>query len=81
MLGRLEMDVEECIKAYKKLMKNVFEKKQSWFPVGFRGTIKPSFSSKALEKAVKGVIEGQQIPVDEPFYVKTEDEDSRKCRV
>ena len=87
MLGRLEMDVDECIEAYKELMKSVFEKKQSLFAVGFSGMIKSRFSSKALEKAVKGVIEsrvgpaGQRIPVNEPFYARTEEEDSRKCKV
>lgn len=87
MLGRLEMDVEECIAAYKKLMAAVFEKKQNFFAVGLNGMIKPRFSSKGLEKAVKSVIEGldrpsgQQITVDEPFCVRTDDEDSRKCRV
>ena len=87
MLGRLEMDVNECIVAYKALMTAVFEKKQSLLAVGLRGMIKSRFSSKELEKAVKGVIEGRgevtghPIPVDEPFYVETEDEDSRKCRV
>ncbi|KFY96955.1 hypothetical protein V500_02248 [Pseudogymnoascus sp. VKM F-4518 (FW-2643)] len=81
MLGRLEMDVDECIVAYKALMETVFEKRQNYLRVGFRGMIKPKFSSKQLEKAIKSVIECQQVPVDEPFHLKTEDEDSRKCRV
>jgi hypothetical protein len=82
MLGRLEMDVDECIEAYTELMKAVFEKKQSLLPVGLRGMIKSRFSSKALENAVKGVIEKRAgLRVDEPFYVETENEGSRKCRV
>ena len=81
MLGRLEMDVDECIKAYKALMETVFEKRQNFLRLGFSGTIKPKFSSKRLEKAIKSVIEDKQISVDEPFYLKTDDEDSRKCRV
>jgi hypothetical protein len=87
MLGRLEMDVEECIEAYKALMETVFEKKQRLLPVGLRGVIKSKFSSRLLEKAIKSVIEGcgevagRQIPVDEPFHFKIENEDSRKCRV
>ena len=87
MLGRLEMDVDECIKAYKELMTAVFEKRQNFFAVGLSGMIKSRFSSKELEKAVKSVIEGldrpqgQKIMVDEPFCVKTDYEDSRKCRV
>jgi hypothetical protein len=87
MLGRLEMDVDECIDAYKKLMKTVFEKKQSFFSVGFRGKIKSRFSSKILEKAMKTVIEsreaatGQKISVDEPFCAENEEKGVKKCRV
>ncbi|KAG4433973.1 hypothetical protein IFR05_010553 [Cadophora sp. M221] len=87
MLGRLEMDVDDCIAAYKALMKAVFEKKQNFLPVGLRGMIKSKFSSEELERAIKTVIKGckkvpgQQITVDEPFHVKTENEDSQKCRV
>lgn len=81
MLGRLEMDVDECIAAYKTLMKTVFEKKRSLFSVGLTGNIKARFSSKALERAIKSVIEARGIPVDDPFYVKVEDEQLRKCKV
>lgn len=81
MLGRLEMDVDECIEAYKELMKAVFEKKKSLLAVGFRGQIKSRFSSKALEKAIKGVIEKRGISLNEHFCVKPDDEDSQKSRV
>lgn len=81
MLGRLEMDVDECIAAYKTLMKTVFEKKRSLLSVGLTGNIKARFSSKALEKAIKSVIEARGMPVDAPFYVKVEDEQLRKCKV
>ena len=57
MLGRLEMDVDECIEAYEKLMKTVFEKKESFFLMSFRANIKARFAEKALEKAVKEVVE------------------------
>lgn len=87
MLGRLEMDVDECIKAYKALMRSVFEKKKHIVSLSLRGVIKPRFSSEVLEKAIKNVIEtcrapGQEaIPVDEHFYLKSQDEDSRRCKV
>ena len=80
MLGRLEMDVDECIEAYKELMTAVFEKK-SLFAVGLRGQIRSRFSSKALEKAIKGVVEEHGVPLNEQFYVKPDNEDSQKCRV
>ncbi|OCK83571.1 hypothetical protein K432DRAFT_290780 [Lepidopterella palustris CBS 459.81] len=37
MLGRLEMDVDECILACHKFMKAVFEEKSSWLPVNWFG--------------------------------------------
>jgi hypothetical protein len=40
MLGRLEMDVDECISAYKDLMKAVFEEKLRRVPVSWRGSTK-----------------------------------------
>jgi hypothetical protein len=81
MLGRLEMDVDECIEAYRELMTAVFEKKKSLFAVGLRGQIRSRFSSKALGKAIKGVVEKRGVPLNELFCVKTDNEDSQKCRV
>ncbi|KAF2192161.1 kinase subdomain-containing protein, partial [Zopfia rhizophila CBS 207.26] len=56
MLGRLEMDVNECISAYSKLMKTVFEEKSSWLPVGWTGRTKAQFDSKRLKSAIEEVI-------------------------
>lgn len=88
MLGRLEMDVDECIVAYKALMKSVFEKKKNLITLSFRGVIRPQFSSEVLENAIKSVIKARRdgpgqtaIPVDEPFHIERQDEDSRRCRV
>ena len=56
MLGRLEMDVDECISAYNKLMQNVFDGKSSWLPVGWTGKTKALFDSKRLKAAIEEVI-------------------------
>lgn len=56
MLGRLEMDVDECILAYNKLMKTVFEEKSSSLPVSWMGTTKAQFDSKRLKSAIEEVI-------------------------
>jgi hypothetical protein len=53
MLGRLEMDVDECIAAYTGLMKTVFETKSSWFPASWTGNIKSRFDAAKLEGAIK----------------------------
>ena len=56
MLGRLEMDVDECIAAYTRLMKTVFETKKSWFPASWTGNIKSRFDGAKLESAIKEAI-------------------------
>ncbi|KAF2186325.1 hypothetical protein K469DRAFT_726351 [Zopfia rhizophila CBS 207.26] len=56
MLSRLEMDVDECISAYNKLIKAVFEEKSSWPPVSWTGKTKAQFDSKRLKSAVEEVI-------------------------
>ncbi|KAF2466110.1 uncharacterized protein BDR25DRAFT_269263 [Lindgomyces ingoldianus] len=56
MLGRLEMDADECITAYTELMKTVFETKRSWFPASWTGNIKSRFDTARLESAIKEVI-------------------------
>ncbi|GIC93461.1 uncharacterized protein Aud_009949 [Aspergillus udagawae] len=56
MLGRLEMDVDECIAAYTDLAAHVFGEKLSRFPVNIRGGVKPRFDSARLESAIKKVV-------------------------
>ncbi|KAF4215069.1 hypothetical protein CNMCM8980_008758 [Aspergillus fumigatiaffinis] len=56
MLGRLEMDVDECIAAYTDLAADVFGDKLSRFPVNIKGGVKPRFDSDKLESAIKKVI-------------------------
>ena len=56
MLGRLEMDVDECILAYSDFAAAVFGEKLSRSPVTIKGQIKPRFDSTKLEKAVREVI-------------------------
>ncbi|CAN9472976.1 unnamed protein product [Alternaria alternata] len=60
MLGRLEMTVDECISAYRELIKAVFEEKDSRFGLGKTGNIKAQFSSKTLESAIKGVLASRE---------------------
>ncbi|KIV90286.1 hypothetical protein PV10_07605 [Exophiala mesophila] len=81
MLGRLEMDVQECIDAYTELMSTVFEKKRGRFAIGWKGDVKARFSSKALAGAIKNVIEKRGLSADTPFYVEVENEETRRCKV
>lgn len=57
MLGRLEMDVDECIAAYVELMEQIFQKefKRKLFS-GIFGSMRGRYDAKLLEKAISKVI-------------------------
>lgn len=76
MLGRLEMDVDECITAYIKLMKAVFEQRSNRLPFGWRGRLKAQFDSNTLRSAIEEVIQGKEISITDPFN----DGSKRGCR-
>lgn len=57
MLGRLEMDVDDCITAYSELAEAVFGEKLSSFPFDLKGKVKARFDSTKLEKAVRKVVQ------------------------
>lgn len=58
MLGRLEMDVDDCISAYLELTKSIFEEKLNSLPFGFTGNMKPQFDSRKLEEGVQEILTG-----------------------
>jgi hypothetical protein len=57
MLGRLEMDVDECIAAYSDLATAVFGEKRSRFPINMKGKVKARFDSPKLKSAIRKVVE------------------------
>ncbi|THY90665.1 FabD/lysophospholipase-like protein [Aureobasidium pullulans] len=67
MLGRLEMSVDECIKAYSELIANVFGVQLSKIPMNWKGKVKPRFDSTKLEEAIKQVIRQSGVPEDALF--------------
>ncbi|CAG8358973.1 unnamed protein product [Penicillium salamii] len=67
MLGRLEMDVDDCITAYSKLMAEVFDERLRSVPVNLRGDIQSRFSSIKLKDAIQKVIESCQVSKEELF--------------
>ncbi|KAF4633228.1 hypothetical protein G7Y89_g4890 [Cudoniella acicularis] len=77
MLGRLEMDVDECISAYVELMKAVFESKSRSLPFNIRGRTKPRFDSTKLEIAIKQVITSRGVSENALFNDGTD----RNCNV
>jgi uncharacterized protein YllA (UPF0747 family) len=77
MLGRLEMTVDECIEAYTKMMKQIFEKKENRSIISMVGAVKPRFSSQVLENAIKQVLRERNVAINEKF----ENGQKGKCKV
>ena len=77
MLGWLKMGMEECISAYKKLMKSVFRGKSSWLPTDCKGQIKPQFGSARLKSAIEEL--GTHQGISKSAFLN--DKQSRGCRV
>jgi hypothetical protein len=77
MLGRLRMSVEECITAYSRLMKRIFEKKENRSIMDVLGRVKPRFSSEALAEAIKEVLDFSGHNIDEKF----EETNEPTCKV
>ena len=58
MLGRLEMDVDECITAYSDLAASVFGEKRNRIPFNIKGKVQQRFDSAKLESAIRKVVVG-----------------------
>lgn len=75
MLGRLQMDVDECIDAYSELSRTVFRKKG--FPLDKSGNIKGKYKASELVNAVKTITRNSGTSEDAPL----DDGTDRACRV
>jgi hypothetical protein len=64
MLGRLEMDVDECITAYSELAETIFEQKPSSFPSNVKDKVNAWFDSAKLEKAVRKIVQSSASEAD-----------------
>jgi len=64
MLGRLEMDVESCIKWYIHLCATIFSNKKH-LPFNLRGNIQARFKNEPLKEAIMEVIAQQGFTKDE----------------
>lgn len=76
MLGRLEMDVDECITAYSSLAEAVFSHKKSRLPFSLRGKTIARFDSSKLEDAIRRTIRGAKYSETDLFN----DGKERGCR-
>jgi hypothetical protein len=76
MLGRLEMDVDECITAYNELSADVFAKPRRRIPFGFLGKIAPRFDSAQLKGAILTIMRSRGLPPSTQF----DDGQDRGCK-
>jgi hypothetical protein len=76
MLGRLEMDVDECIAAYSNLAADVFGEKIHRSLWNIRRKVKSQFDSAKLESAIRKVVVQSSVSETDLFNDGTE----RGCR-
>lgn len=74
MLGRLEMDVDDCIKEYTSMFKMIFGQKV--LPVTPLGKVKGRFDSTILEQCVGKILKERGLSEHEPLNDGTE-----RCKV
>ncbi|KAJ5369811.1 uncharacterized protein N7496_005903 [Penicillium cataractarum] len=80
MLGRLEMDVSECIKAYITLSKEIFEK-SAWFPLKRNLDVNDRFDSAALERCIRDIVKKNIGEGKNPDVELLNDGSKRNCKV
>ncbi len=76
MLGRLEMEVDACIKAYTDMMEDVFGRRAK--PIDWKLNVKGQFSVESLERAVKSLVPRNEDP--EKALLNDRGSDKRPCR-
>ena len=76
LLGRLQLDVDECIAVYTSIFEKIFKQKSHRLPISFKGKIQGRFDSKVLRTAIIDVIKARQVSVDDAFGAKND----RTCR-
>ncbi len=82
MLGRLKMDVDECIHAYTSMFEKIFQKQKHKFAVNHWdnfGSLQNRFDSDLLRDSIKEIVERQGVCETERF--NTERDDNNPCRV
>ncbi|KAI3550675.1 phospholipase [Colletotrichum filicis] len=75
MLGRLRMDVEDCMNAYADLSDKIFQKQKHRFTLS--GNVQGRFDSTELERVIKNVVREQGLGVDELL----KDDSKAPCKV
>ena len=77
MLGRLNMDVNECIEVYKDLMGSIFGSKAHWLPITASANVTAQYDAKRVKAAIEEVLRKHNLPEDAVFNDGIE----RRCKV
>ena len=64
MLGRLEMNIDDCIEAFTEMMDEIFKQKAKIPFKLFSGKVKPRYNSATLERCIRKVITNAGLPSD-----------------
>jgi hypothetical protein len=56
MLGRLKMDVQECIDVYVGMFSEIFGKPLHWIPATIRGQLQSMYDSKILRRCILKIV-------------------------
>ena len=56
LLGRLKMDVDECITDYTKILRTDFNKDKKGCPINWKGNVKGHFNSNVLAEAFEDIL-------------------------
>ena len=75
MLGRLEMDIDECISAYTALSDRIFQKQRH--RVKINGKIQGRFNTAELERSIKEIIVQKGLQEDTLLKIS----DNARCKV
>lgn len=75
MLGRLQVNLQSCIDAYRNLSRRIFSKKR--LPVDWRGHVNEKYKTSELKSAIEEIMKDLDPPVDNLL----DDGKDRRCRV
>ena len=76
MLGRLKMDVDECIGVYLELVDRIFSKTHT-LPVSLMGKTKERYSSSELESAIDQILQKKGLS----SHTLLKNDDPHACKV
>ncbi|KAG8525642.1 uncharacterized protein KY384_000402 [Bacidia gigantensis] len=77
MLGRLKMNVEDCLKVYEDLMGTIFGTKAHYLPISASANVHARYDPKRVKQAIEEVLRKHGLPEDCPLH----DELDQRCRV